>query len=370
MSNSNQPSPVSRRRFLTATGVGLSGLALAACNTAAKTDAGATSAVTQAAPTPVPAMPTDVANVVFDPSVVPPPITRTEPTTVDIKLTCKEVVSELADGTTFQFWTFDGTVPGPMLRVMEGDTVKLTLDNPKGNQVPHNIDLHAVTGPGGGAAVTTAAPGESKTFTFKALHRGIYIYHCAAPPVWHHIALGMYGAILVEPPGGLPKVDREFYVVQGDWYTSGAYGETGHQAFSNSKAMNERPEYFTFNGHVNALTKIHPLKAKVGESVRLFFGVGGPNIGSNFHLIGEIFDKVYSGDPATFTANEETWYTPPGSAAVFEFKLEVPGSYTLVDHAAYRMLKGALGTLEVTGEHDDSIFSPAPTAASAAASGH
>jgi nitrite reductase (NO-forming) len=214
------------------------------------------------------------------------------------------------------------------------------------------------------------APGESKTFTFKALKRGIYIYHCAAPPVWHHIALGMYGAILVEPPGGLPKVDKEFYVVQGEWYTSGAFGQVGHQAFDNTKAMNELPEYYTFNGNTAALTNIHPLKARVGETVRLFFGVGGPNVGSNFHVIGEIFDKVYSGSPDTFTANEETWYTPPGSASVFEFKLEVPGSYTLVDHALYRAMKGALGTLIVEGEHDDSIFSPAPTAADAAASGH
>ena len=378
MNKIDYPPQLSRRRFLTTTslGIGISGLALTACGQSTSSDQAASgAAVAQAAtappaPTPNPTQPIGAPNVARDPSIVPPPITRTEPTTVDLKLTIKEVVSQLADGTTFLFWTFDGTVPGPMLRVMEGDTVRLTLDNPKGNLVPHNIDLHAVTGPGGGAAVTMVAPGESKTFTFKALKRGIYIYHCAAPPVWHHIALGMYGAILVEPPGGLPKVDREFYVVQGEWYTTGAFGEAGHQSFSNAKAMSEQPEYFTFNGHTGALTSLFPLKARVGETVRLFFGVGGPNVGSNFHLIGEIFDKVYSGDPATYTANEETWYTPPGSASVFEFKLEVPGSYTLVDHAIYRVMKGAAGTLIVEGEHDDSIYSPAPTAATAAASGH
>lgn len=357
MSNSNQPSPVSRRRFLTATGVGLGGLALAACNTA-KPDAGAASAVTQAAPTPVPAMPTDVANVVFDPSVVPPPITRTEPTTVEFKLTCKEVVSELADGTTFQFWTFDGTVPGPMLRVMEGDTVKLTLSNPADSSITHNIDLHAVNGPGGGANVTNVAPGETKTFTFQALNTGAFVYHCAFAPPYYHIAQGMYGGIVVEPKGGLPKVDREFYVMQGEWYTLGQIGDKGNQEYSNDKALAEQPEYFTFNGRTDALTKLFPLKANVGESVRLFFGVGGPNVGSNFHIIGEIFDKVYSGAAETFVKNEETWYVPPGSVSTFEFKLDEPGQYLLVDHALYRVAKGAAGILMAEGAWDDKIYSP------------
>ena len=306
------------------------------------------------------ALPVDVPNVVRDPSEVPPPITRTEPTTVQVTLTVKEVVSELSNGTTYSFWTFDGTIPGPMIRVMEGDTVELTLVNPQENQVGHNIDLHAVNGPGGGAEVTNVQPGESKTVTFKALNPGVYVYHCAFAPPWHHIAQGMYGGILVEPVGGLPLVDREFYVLQGEWYTSGAFGTPGHQIFNPAKANAEQPEYFTFNGHTNALTDIMPLQAEVGETIRLFFGVGGPNIGSNFHIIGEIFDKVFTGDPETYIANEETWYVPPGSVAVFEFLLNEPGNYLLVDHALYRAGKGALGILSVTGPHDDSIYSPQP----------
>ncbi len=306
------------------------------------------------------ALSVDAPNVVRDPADVPPPIRRTEPTTVQFTLTFRELTAELADGTTYAFWTFDGTVPGPMLRVMEGDTVELTLVNPPESSVAHNIDLHAVNGPGGGAAVTTVAPGESKTFTFKALNPGIYVYHCAVPPVWHHIAQGMYGAILVEPRGGLAEVDREFYVIQGEWYTKGKFGDQGHQAFSTDKAQAEQPEYFTFNGHVNALTDLFPLQAEVGETVRLFFGVGGPNIGSNFHVIGEIFDKVYTGSPDTFIANEETWYVPPGSVAITEFALNEPGSYLLVDHAIYRVSKGAAGVLQVSGPHDDTVYSPAP----------
>lgn len=309
-------------------------------------------------PTLEPAHEMDVPNVAYDPANVPAPITRTEPTTVKVTLTTHEVTAELADGTTYDFWTFDYTVPGPMVRAMVGDTIELTLVNPPESKSGHNIDLHAVNGPGGGAAVTNVLPGESKTFTFKALNPGIYVYHCAYAPPQHHIAQGMYGAILIEPVGGLPPVDREFYVMQGDWYTLGAFGSQGHQVFNTEKALAEQPDYFTMNGHVNALTKIYPLHAEVGETVRVFFGVGGPNIGSNFHIIGEVFDKVFTGSPETFIVNEEAWYVPPGSVAAFEMYLDVPGEYLLVDHALYRTQKGAAGILNVTGDWDTNIFSP------------
>lgn len=311
-----------------------------------------------------PAHPTDVSDVAHNPTDLPGPITRTEPTTVKLTLTFKELTAQMADGVTYDFWTFDGTVPGPMLRVMEGDTVELTVVNPESNKVSHNIDLHAVNGPGGGAAVTNVAPGESKTVTFKALNPGLYAYHCAFAPPMHHVAQGMYGAILVEPKGGLPMVAREFYVMQGEWYTTGKMGDQGHQLFSGEKALAEMPEYFTFNGNVNALTKLYPLEAEVGETIRVFFGVGGPNVGSNFHIIGEIFDRVYSGSPDTYIANEETWYVPPGSAATFELTLNEPGSYTLVDHALYRVLKGAAGVLKVSGDWNPDVYAPPADAAS------
>ena len=303
-----------------------------------------------------PAQATDAANVARDPADVPPPITRTAPTTVQVTLTAREVTAELADGTTYAFWTFDGTVPGPMVRVMEGDTVEFTLVNDLSSVNGHNIDFHAVNGPGGGAEVTNVAPGETATFTWKALHAGAFVYHCAFPPPMHHIAQGMYGAIVVEPVGGLPPVDREFYIMQGDWYTAGRLGNQGHQTFSNEKALAELPEYYTFNGHVQALTELYPLQAEVGETVRVFFGVGGPNKGSNFHIIGEVFDRVYSGSDETFTANEEAWYVPPGSVSTFEMFLDVPGSYTIVDHALYRVQKGAVGVLQVSGEPNPDVF--------------
>jgi nitrite reductase (NO-forming) len=311
-----------------------------------------------------PAHATTAPNVARDPALVPPPITRTEPTTVSFTLTTTEVTAEIAPGATYDFWTFNGTVPGPLLRAMVGDTVEITLVNPPTSKLSHNIDLHAVNGPGGGAAVTNVTPGESKTFTFKALHPGVFIYHCAFPPPMHHIAQGMYGGILIEPPGGLSKVDREFYVVQGDWYTTGALGAQGHQLFSNDKALAEQPEYITFNGHTAALTQLYPMTANVGETVRLYFGVGGPNVGSNFHIIGEVFDKVFTGDPQTYVASEEVWYVPPGSMAAFEFKLDEPGPYTLVDHALYRVNKGAAGVLTVQGEHHPDVYAPAAAEAS------
>ncbi|MBI4257551.1 MAG: nitrite reductase, copper-containing, partial [Thaumarchaeota archaeon] len=297
-----------------------------------------------------------IKHIAKDPTQIPPPIARTQPTTVKITLIAQELTAEIADGTSFTFWTFNNTVPGPLIRVMEGDLVELTLINPPESKQGHNIDLHAVNGPGGGAAVTNVAPGESKTFRFKALNPGSYIYHCAFAPPYLHIAHGMYGVIVVEPVGGLPKVDKEFYVVQGEWYTNGKFGEKGHQEFSLDKALAEHPEYLTFNGHVDALTKTFNMTAKVGDTVRIFFGVGGPNIGSNFHVIGEIFDKVYTGSPDTYIMNEETWYVPPGSASIFEFKIDVPGRYILVDHALFRLAKGLVGFLYGEGAENPDIF--------------
>ena len=231
--------------------------------------------------------------------MLPAPVGSRAAQNVRIDLETQEIKGQLADGTTYNYWTFNGTVPGPMLRVRVGDTVEVHLKNNPGSQMIHSIDFHAVTGPGGGATVTQVPPGEEKSFTFKALNPGVYVYHCATPMVAHHISNGMYGLIVVEPEGGLPKVDREFYVMQGELYTQAAFGQHGYQTMSVDKLLAEQPEYMIFNGAVGALTEKKPLKAKVGETVRIFFGVGGPNKISSFHVIGEIFDRVY--DQASMT---------------------------------------------------------------------
>lgn len=298
------------------------------------------------------------AGISHDPADLPPPLPERGPTTVSYELETIERLGRLADGVTYDFWTFNGKVPGPMLRVRVGDTVAISLKNAPDSLMLHNIDLHAVNGPGGGAVLTEVAPGETKAFTFKALVPGLYVYHCATPMVSNHISNGMYGLILVEPVGGLPKVDREFYVMQGELYTAQPYGQTGLQEFSYEKLMNERPEYFTFNGSVGALTNEYPLRARTGETVRIFFGVGGPNYTSSFHVIGTIFDKVYSGASLISPplSGVQTVSVPPGGATVVDLSLPVPGRFVLVDHALTRMERGLVGSLIVEGPPAPAIF--------------
>ena len=287
---------------------------------------------------------------------VPPPIHRDYPARVVVRLFTTEVVKEIADGVRYDFWTFNGSVPGPMIRVRQGDTVELHLQNDPHSHMAHNIDLHAVMGPGGGAAVSMTPPGNESVFTFKAMRAGLYIYHCATPPVPMHIANGMYGLILVEPPQGLPKVDREYYVVQGDFYTVGANHAPGLQPFDRDKMINEQATYVLFNGREGALTGPNALQASVGDTVRLFVGNGGPNLVSSFHAIGQIFESVDVEGGTMVNHNVQTTLIPAGGAAQIEMRTLVPGTYLLVDHSITRtFLKGALGELVVKG--------PAPTAA-------
>lgn len=293
------------------------------------------------------------------PPLVPPPIKRDHATKVTVKLEVIEKVMKMTDGVDYTFWTFGGTVPGKFIRVREGDVVDFELMNHPTSKMPHNIDLHAVTGPGGGAAASFTAPGHSTTFSFRVLNPGLYVYHCAVAPVGMHVANGMYGMIYVEPKGGLPKVDHEYYVMQGDFYTKGRYGEQGLQPFSMEKAIDEKPDYVVFNGGVGAIAGDKALAAKKGETVRIFFGNGGPNLTSSFHTIGEIFDKVYvEGGTAVVNQNVQTTLVPAGGSAIVEFKCEVPGSLILVDHSLTRAFnKGALGMIKVEGEPDALVYS-------------
>lgn len=304
-------------------------------------------------------VPTPVANdIAHDPSIVPEPIGDREPQTIRVDLETIEVEARLDDRATFRYWTFNGTVPGPMIRVRVGDTVEVHLRNHEDSWMLHNVDFHAVTGPGGGAEATTCEPGEEKAFKFKARHPGLYVYHCAVPPVAMHIAAGMYGLILVEPEGGLPKVDREFYVMQGEIYTTEPFGSEGLLNEDYDKLLNERPEYFVFNGHVGALTDHYPMKASVGETIRIFFGVGGPNFVSSFHVIGEILDRVYlNGSVAQEPQKDvQTVLVPAGGAAIFEFQPEVPGRYVLVDHSLSRVERGLAAWIDVEGEENPEVF--------------
>lgn len=296
--------------------------------------------------------------VLTSPPNVPPAVNRNFPAKVIVELEVTEVEKEIAEGVTYTFWTFGGTVPGSFIRVRQGDTVEFHLKNHPDSKMPHNIDLHGVTGPGGGAASSFTAPGHQTQFTFKALNQGLYVYHCATAPVGMHVANGMYGLILVEPPEGLTPVDHEYYVMQGDFYTVGKYREKGHQVFDMQKGIDENPTYVLFNGSETALTGPRSLKAKTNEQVRLFVGNGGPNLISSFHVIGEIFDKVQYEGGTYAQENVQTTLIPAGGAATVEFHTEVPGSYVLVDHAIFRAFnKGALAILEVAGEPNVQIYS-------------
>ena len=289
---------------------------------------------------------------------LPPPLARREAQTFKVEFETIEIVGKLDEGTSFRYWTFNGKVPGPMIRVRVGDTVDVTMRNHPDSWLQHNVDFHAVTGPGGGGAATIADPGQYGGFTFKALHPGLYVYHCATAPVAQHIANGMYGLILVEQEQGLPPVDREFYVMQGEIYTEEPFGSTGELTDSYDKLMAEQPEYYVLNGSVEGLKTEAPLYAKVGETVRIFFGVGGPNKTSSFHVIGEIFDKVYDLGSVTgpVTPDVQTVMVAPGGAVVAELSLQVPGRYLLVDHALSRAARGLAGFLEVDGPAAPDIF--------------
>lgn len=295
--------------------------------------------------------------VLTDAPNVPPQITRNYATKVRVNLNIIEKVMKISDSTDYTFWTFGGKVPGKFIRVREGDLVDFTLKNMPDSKVSHNIDLHAVNGPGGGAAVTNVAPGQSAHFQFKALNPGLYVYHCATGPVGMHIANGMYGLIMVEPKNGMTKVDKEYYVMQGDFYTKGKFEAKGLQEFDLDKAIAEQPDYVLFNGRVRSSTGANAFPATVGEIVRLYAGNGGPNLVSSFHVIGEIFDKVYVEGGDVVNKNVQTTLIPAGGSSIVEMKLQVPGVLNIVDHSIFRTFhKGALAQIKVTGNEDSTLF--------------
>lgn len=291
------------------------------------------------------------------PPLVPRPVGKRAATKLVVNMEVVEKEMEMSDGVSYVYWTFDGTVPGSFIRTRVGDEIEFHLKNHPDSKLPHNIDLHAVTGPGGGAKSSFVAPGHEVVFNFKTINPGLYVYHCATAPVGMHVANGMYGLILVEPVGGLPPVDKEYYIMQGDFYTEGEHGERGLQAFDMNKAVDEDADYVVFNGSVGALTGENAITAEVGETVRLFVGNGGPNLVSSFHVIGEIFDKVHVEGGNMVNENVQTTLIPAGGSAMVEFKVDVPGEFILVDHSIFRAFnKGAIGILKVDGPENKGVF--------------
>jgi nitrite reductase (NO-forming) len=334
--------------------VGDGGTAAPTVDTAASAHADHTSSVITPPAADVKPLPDGVAR--LPQPQVAPPINRTEPALVKVQLETREVTALLDDGVAYKYWTFNGTVPGPMVRVRQGDTVELTLTNAPGTALTHSINLHAVNGPGGGSVDTQVAPGDSSTIRFEALHPGVYVYHCMTPMVGQHVANGMYGMIVVEPPEGLPKVDREFYIMQGDFYLQGDRGQKGLREFSLDKLFAEDPEYVVYNGSVGSMTGDRALHAKIGETVRFFFGVGGPNKDSAFHVVGESFDRLHPEGATEVLTDVQTTLVPPGGATMAEMKLSAPGHYMIEDHHITRLQKGAMADFEVEGDAQPEVF--------------
>lgn len=294
-----------------------------------------------------------------DPADLPPPPTARAAQILRVDLTTVEVKGRLDEKTSYQFWTFGGKVPGPFIRARLGDTLEVHLRNETSSILLHSVDFHGAIGPGGGSQFTQAVPGEEKVFSFKPVVPGLFVYHCATPSIAQHVSNGMYGLLLVEPEGGLPKVDREFYVMQGELYTTRPFGAQGEQEMDYEKLVSERPDYFVFNGAVGALTKEHPLRARKGEAIRIFFGVGGPNFPSSFHVIGELFDRVQQGRRATLK-DEQTVLVAPGTGATFDLRLRSAGHFVLIDHALSRIERGLEGDLYVEGPDDGKLMHEGP----------
>lgn len=294
-----------------------------------------------------------------DPRDLPAPIRNRAAGRVEVELTTREVVAEVAPGQRAWIWSFNGTVPGPLIRAREGDEVVIRLTNEGGSVEPHSIDLHAVLGSAGGHALTEVDPGETAELTFIATRQGAYFYHCGAEDMpWEHVAYGMYGAILVEPPGGLPPVDAEFYVAESEWYFGSDGGEAaehgggpgpGVLTLDEDAAEREDPTLFTFNGHRAALVSAElygeAMRVPVGGRARIVFVGAGPNLAASPHVIGGIFDTVAFGHFEDVLRNEETVLVPAGSAVVLELSLPVAGAYPLVDHALFRASRGAMGII-------------------------
>ena len=302
---------------------------------------------------------------------VPPPTGRRNPMLVHVDLTTTVSDIGISQGVLYKAWTFNDHVPGPFIRARVGDTLEVTITNNDANGMPHNLDFHAVSGPGGGAPVTTVGPGDRQTARFKLLYPGLFVYHCGAAPVMDHLANGMYGMLLVEPEAGLPHADREYYVMQSEFYTTPPTAGSRFVEYSHQDGLDENPRYIVYNGGA-AMLNDAALCASVGERVRIYFGNAGPNKPSAFHVVGAVMDRVYRetdliSPPAR---GLQTTLIPPGGAAVVEFVPQVPGMYTFLDHAIFRIQKGAMGMVHVEGPANPEVYNGLVTALGAHMSHH
>ncbi len=272
-------------------------------------------------------------------------------TTHDIDLVIEEMMMTVAPGFVQAVWTFGGTVPGPVIRVKVGDTVRIHLKNPATSKLSHSIDFHA-SQVAWNDEMTSIAPGEEKLYEWKAEYAGVWMYHCGTAPALHHIANGMFGMVIVEPKEGLPPVDAEFALVQSEWYL-GAQGEPA--SLAKAGTGNPSPDYVVFNGVANQY-KDSPLKVGTGDRVRVFVLDAGPNIDSSFHIVGTIFSSVTKEGIHLLVGNEGNWGSQamdlsPAQGGIVEFVTPEDGLYPIVTHAFNFVGRGALGLFQ-SGDGD------------------
>jgi nitrite reductase (NO-forming) len=288
-----------------------------------------------------------------------PPYTLRDPaapkalagTVHDIRLTIEEKEMTVAPGIVQKVWAFGGTVPSPVIRVKIGDTVRIHLVNPKTNTMPHSIDFHASL-VAWNDEMTDINPGQEKLYQFKAEYAGVFLYHCGTAGVLPHMINGMYGMIIVEPRGGLPKVDQEFFVVQSEWYL-GAQGQTAD--ITKAAAAAPEPDLVVFNG-ISFQYKDHPIKVATGKAIRVFVLNAGPSEQSSFHVVGTIFDQVIKEGIELQRGNAGGWGSQavdlaPAQGAIVEFHFAEDGLYPFVTHAFNFVGMGAMGVFQ-SGDGD------------------
>jgi nitrite reductase (NO-forming) len=296
---------------------------------------------------------------------------RSGPMTHEVHFDIQEVLTEVVKGTSLELWTFGGRIPGPMIRVRVGDYIDFHLHNPRTNRFSHNVDFHAVTGPGGGSDRLDTLPGSESRIKARLTMPGVYIYHCAFPDIPSHLSHGMYGLVVVEPEKGLPRVDHEYYLMQSEFYTEKGGGLAfpnltgkGLLAFSGEYGNLEQPTFVVFNGRPEAIQGDRAIGVlggpiRTGQTARFFVGNIGPNLASSFHMIGAMFNKVYvEGSFGVVNTDVQTTLIPSGGAVAVETKFEVPGDYPIIDHSIFRIHKGASATVHVEGAQNKSLFEP------------
>jgi nitrite reductase (NO-forming) len=265
---------------------------------------------------------------------------------IDVELVVEEKLATVAEGFVQQIWTFNGTMPGPVIRTQVGDTVRVHLVNPPEATVSHSVDFHA-SQVAWNDEMRSIAPGEELVYEFTTDYAGVWMYHCGTDPVLHHIANGMFGMVIVEPEGGLPPMENEFFIVQHEWYL-GPQGEVSSYAKANQAAP--APDFVMFNGAAFQY-KDNPIEIPTGEEVRLFVLDVGPSIDSSFHIVGTIFDDVIKEGVHLERGNDGNWGSQavdlaPAQGAVIELKAAEDGLYPMVTHAFNFPGRGAVGLLQ------------------------